>query len=202
MAFFRIFLSLLAASVLAGCISASDLPPTDQIARQAHVTGDAPSVTLVTMLSEKTGRGEHSALLIDGSERVLYDPAGSFSLPRYSHEHRDIHYGVSDQVMEIYNFYHARNTHFVEMLKLNISREMADLLIARANEIGPQPKMFCAQAVSRVLKPVGPFGDIPITFWPGPIHDAFERIPGVVKTELHDGDVGQNFIVVPKGTKI
>ena len=73
MTILRLIAAVLALGVLSACTGSTELPPVDQIARKAHVTGDAPSVTLVTMLSEKTGKGEHSALLIDGSERVLYE---------------------------------------------------------------------------------------------------------------------------------
>lgn len=197
----RIFLALIFAGLLSACTGSTDLPPADQTARKAYVSGAPASVTLVTMKSVKTGRGEHSALLIDGSERVLYDPAGSFSLPKYAHENRDVHYGITDEIMEIYNFYHARKTHFVEMLELPVSRAMADQLIARAVEVGPQPKMFCARAVGQVLKPVGPFGDVPITFYPEPVHAAFAEIPGVKRTEVREGDVGQNINFIPKGDK-
>ncbi len=198
MAVIRLFLVLTVLGLLAACTGSTDLPPADQVAKRSFVSGQPSSVTLVTMKATRNGRGEHSALLIDGSERVLYDPAGSFSLPKYVHEHRDVHYGVTDEVMEIYNYYHARKTHFVEMLELPVSREMADLLISRADAEGPQPKMYCARAVGRVLKPVGPFGDVPITFFPEPVHEAFAKIPGVKRTEIREGDVGQNLSFIPK----
>jgi len=185
----RIFLALIFAGLLSACTGSTDLPPADQIARKAYVSGSPASVTLVTMKSVK------------GSERVLYDPAGSFSLPKYAHENRDVHYGITDEIMEIYNFYHARKSHFVEMLELPVSRAMADQLIARAVEVGPQPKMFCARAVGQVLKPVGPFGDVPITFYPEPVHAAFAEIPGVKRTEVREGDVGQNINFIPKRDK-
>jgi len=198
MTLLRIVLAMLALASLSACVSPLDAPPADQIARNAYVSSKPTSVTLVTMINGENGKGEHSALLINGSERVLYDPAGSFSLPKYVHENRDIHYGVTDEVMNIYNYYHARRSHYVEMLTLNVPRDMADQLISRADAQGPQPKMFCGQAVSKVLKPVGPFGDVPITFWPGPIHEAFRKVPGVTSEIVREDDVGQNITFAPK----
>ena len=62
-----------------------------------------------------------SALLINGSQQVLYDPAGTFThpdLPRRG----DIHYGMTPRYVDYYERYHARFDYFVEAQKVPISR--------------------------------------------------------------------------------
>ena len=84
----------LALVVLTACGGGSASAPfaPDAAVQAARVANDGPpSITLFTVVNNKTGAGAHSGLLINASERVLFDPAGSFYHPRLP-ERNDLHY--------------------------------------------------------------------------------------------------------------
>ena len=87
------------------------------------------------MVNTRSGRSAHAGLLINGSQQVLYDPAGTFThpdLPRRG----DVHYGMTPRYVDYYERYHARFDYFVEAQKVPVSRAAADQLIANAQARG------------------------------------------------------------------
>jgi hypothetical protein len=183
-------LAVVAALLLAGCEIYEPANP-DEISRARYVSEDPPSVTLVSMVSTRTGKSAHSALLINGSERVLYDPAGTFThpdLPRRG----DIHYGITPRYLDYYERYHARHSHFVHSQTVYVSRATADQVLANAKAIGPTPKMLCNTSVAAALRPVAPFTEVRPTISPEDSRKAFAQIPGVEDSYVREDDVGQN----------
>lgn len=171
--------ALACALVLAGCEVYEPASP-EEISRARYVSEEPYSVTLISMVSNRTGRSAHSALLINGSERVLYDPAGTFThpdLPRRG----DIHYGITPRYLDYYERYHARFSHHVHSQTVYVSRATADQVLANAQAQGPTPKMLCNTAVAAVLRPVPPFTGISGSIFPEPARQDFMRIPGVVE---------------------
>ena len=79
-------------------------------ARYEHV--GPTSVTLYTVLSTRSGAGAHAGLLINGSERVLFDPAGTWRHPKLP-ERNDVHFGITPKMVDFYIDYHARETYDV-----------------------------------------------------------------------------------------
>ena len=74
----RVFLALALPAALAAC-GADHKWASDEAVRQArYVTNEPPSITLFTVIGIPRGEGGHSALMINGSQRVIYDPAGSW----------------------------------------------------------------------------------------------------------------------------
>ena len=67
-------------------------------------------MTLVTVLSTKDGSGAHSALIVNGAQRVIFDPAGSLSHASLA-ERGDVIYGANPAIVDSYIDYHTRNTH-------------------------------------------------------------------------------------------
>lgn len=117
----RGFAAGLAASTLAGCAEPLRDPP-EAIAK-AHYRGDGPPhLTLFTMVRVQTGKGAHTALLIDGPERVVFDPAGSYQHPRTPRVN-DLHYGMTPQMEAWFIDYHARSTYFVRCQTRQVSAE-------------------------------------------------------------------------------
>lgn len=176
----------------AGCASNSGTALPAEIAA-AEVSVPAPaSVSLITMVNEKTGGGEHSALLINGSQQIIYDPAGTFrhsQLPRRD----DVVYGITPRFASYYNSYHARFGYYVKVQTLEISRTQADAMIAAAQARGHVPKLFCATAISDVLNDFPQFADIPVTFFPGAIMKRVARIDAVDTLIIREDDIGQNY---------
>jgi hypothetical protein len=191
----RALLALMAATVLAGCEVYRPAEP-DEIARARYVSAEPPSVTLLSMVNASSGRAAHAGLLINGSEQVLYDPAGTFThpdLPRRG----DVHYGMTPRFVDYYERYHARFDYFVEAQTVPVSRAAADQLIANAQGQGQAMKMTCALEVADVLQPVPPFQDAPRSIFPEALRANFAERPGVETRFIRESDVGQNRVWEP-----
>ena len=78
----RAILRLLAALVLpvalAACGAVDRAAPLADVQRAAYRHNAPASLTLYTAISNNTGAGGHSGLLINGSQRVMFDPAGTW----------------------------------------------------------------------------------------------------------------------------
>jgi hypothetical protein len=186
----RALLGLIAILALAGCEFYRPASP-DAITRARYVSDTPASVTLVSMVNKDSGRSAHAGLLINGSQQVLYDPAGTFThpdLPRRS----DVHYGMTPRFVDYYERYHARFDYYVEVQTVPVSRAEADQIIANAEANGKAMKLTCALAVADVLQPVPDFADVPHSFYPEALRANFAAREGVRVTYIYDSDVGQN----------
>lgn len=183
-------LALLGLLALAGCeFYTPDTPEAAAAAR--YVSAERPSVTLISMVNNKSGRSAHSGLLINGSEQVLYDPAGTFTHPALPRRD-DIHYGMTPRFVDYYERYHARFDYHVEAQKVPLTRAQADQLIANAQAQGKTMKMQCAIAAANVLEPVPPFQDAPHSVFPEALRAYFAALPGVEDSFVYESDIGQN----------
>ncbi|MCF6272001.1 MAG: hypothetical protein L3J37_02250 [Rhodobacteraceae bacterium] len=186
-------LFLLLGLVLAGCANPNaGTAPAEQIAASRYANSEPAYISLITTTNSRSDFGEHSALLINGSQQIIYDPAGSFrhsQLPRRD----DVVYGITPRYADYYNSYHARFGYYVTVQKLEISREQADAMIAASIERGSVPKLWCATAIADVLNDFPQFAKIRPTFFPGAIMKRFADIPGVETTFVREDDVGQNY---------
>jgi hypothetical protein len=186
----RLLLALTAATALAGC-EVYRPASYDEIARATYVSPEPPSITLLSMVNRSSGRSAHAGLLINGSEQVLYDPAGTFThpdLPRRG----DVHYGMTPRYVDYYERYHARFDYFVEAQKLPVSRAEADQILANAKAHGKSMKMTCALDIADVLKPVPRFQDVPVSFFPEALRENFAARPGATTRYITESDVGKN----------
>ncbi len=186
----RVAAALAVVALLAGCEVYRPASP-EEIARARYVSPEPPSVTLFSMVNVASGRSAHSALLINGSEQVLYDPAGTFShpdLPRAG----DIHYGMTPRFVDYYKRYHARFSHFVEAQKVEVDRATADAVLARAKAEGKTMKMLCAGSVTGALQDIPPFDKVHRTLLPEGIRKDFSQIPGVEDSYVYETDSGKN----------
>jgi hypothetical protein len=173
--------------VLAACGGKPVWAPDEALARAAHATGQPPSITLVTVVNNDTDEGEHAALIIDGSQRVIFDPAGSWHHPR-APERNDLVFGISEAVLAHYYDYHARRSHRVELQRIAVTREVADRAISLAQAAGPVSPSFCGDAVARVLRDTPGFASLPQTLWPRRLAAGFARLPGVASEIITDDD--------------
>jgi hypothetical protein len=186
----RLLLVLTAILALSGCEIYSAAEPSEIVAAR-YVSDEAPSITLMSMVNSRNNRSAHSALLINGSEQVIYDPAGTFQhpdLPRAG----DVHYGVTPRYLDYYERYHARFDYYVHAQKVPVSRATADQVLANVQARGKTPKMFCADSVTVALKPVSPFQNLRISWFPETVRRDFAQISGVEDHYVRDGDIGKN----------
>ena len=106
---------LLVPALLAGCGAEPVWAPDEAVTRAAYRdTENPPSITLFTVLNNRSGEGAHSALMINASQRVIFDPAGTW-WHRTAPERNDLHYGITPTMLKFYIDYHARETYHVDV---------------------------------------------------------------------------------------
>ena len=191
----RVFLAAALPAALAAC-GAENIWASDERVRAArYVSPEPPSITLFTVIGIPRGEGGHSALMINGSQRVIYDPAGSWQHPHIP-ERGDVLYGITDNFKNFYIDYHARETYWVAEDTIRVPLEVADFAIRRAEQNGPGAKSFCARESARVLSGVPGFETVPQGFSPLRLRDWFLRQPGVISKRHQDGDPANNHDVL------
>lgn len=189
----RPILCLLALLTLAACGGPAEprWAPDDAVARARYVAEGPASITLYTVLSNRNDSGAHSGLLINGSERILFDPAGTWRHPRLP-ERNDVWFGINDNMVAFYLDYHARETFRVVEQTVIVPREVADMIAARAKNYGAVPKAQCTRSISYVLRGAPGFESLPQTWFPKNLMDAFAKLPGVTGRVVRDEDADDN----------
>ena len=188
---FRNALCLVAVLALTACGVESEFASDAEVAQARFVAGGPTSITLYTVVSVRAGSGAHSGLLINGSERVIFDPAGSWQHPALP-ERNDLHFGMTDKMISFYIDYHARETFNVIEQTILVSPEVAEMAIARAKAYGAVPKAQCTHSVSTILRDVPGFQNLPGTWFPNKLSDAFAKLPGVSSRLITDDDADDN----------
>ncbi len=184
--FLPVILALAILSLLSACgerIYASD--EAVQAARYQH--GGAAELTLVTIMNYASNRGDHTGLFINGNERVLFDPAGSWTLEAIP-ERNDVHFGMTPAAGASYYISHVRPSHYAVVQRLVVSPEVAEQAKALALQAGPVPPARCAAATSALLRQLPGFEGIGGTFFPQVLMRSFAELPGVQTYELHHDD--------------
>lgn len=187
---------LLLPLLLAACGTAEPVWAPEAEVQRAIVPNTGPtSVTLVTVISNRSGSGAHTGLIIDASQKVLFDPAGTFKHPNMP-ERNDLHYGLTDTRREIYLDYHARVTFHVVTQEIPVSPQVAEEILHRAMEYGAVPKANCANAISQILSGLPGFTGIHRTMFPVNLMKQVARIPGVTEKTIYDDDADDNRYVL------
>jgi hypothetical protein len=188
----RILLWLTLALGLAACGGAESKWASDAEVQAARYSPGPPTtVTLFTVISNRGNNGAHSGLLINGSERVLFDPAGTWYHPNLP-ERNDVHFGMTDRAIAFYIDYHARKTYRVLQQTVPVSPEVAELVMARAKAYGAVPKAQCANSITSILRGVPGFEAIPASWYPLKLSDAFGTLPGATSRVITDVDDDSN----------
>lgn len=182
---------MLGLTMLSGC-GVAQLPwaSDEKVARAVYVSHDRPSVTLITVVTNKGEYGGHSALLINGSQRVLYDPAGSWFQETLA-ERADLIYGMSPAAFDNYLRYHARVKYHVVLQKRFIDRATADRLIANAKAQGASQNGFCAVNTGHILAATPGFAGAPAGFSPIKLMHWMAAQPGVTEDRFYEYDEDQ-----------
>lgn len=181
-----IWRAALVAVGLSGCAAEHVRAPQDEIAAARYMSPEPPYVALLTTIKTPSGNGYHSALLVNGAQKAIYDPAGTFT-HKDAPEFEDVHFGYRPEVARVYRAYHTRDNYALMIQRLPVSRAFADQVLARMLRQGASPKAHCTINTAEILQDFPAFGDIPRTYWPGTLRDAFARLPGI-ETEIDTGD--------------
>lgn len=172
---------------LAACGAEPVWAPDEAVARARYVSNEPTSLTLYTVVSKRNGSGGHSALMINASQRVLFDPAGTFKVGSVP-ERNDLLYGITERMRKLYIDYHARETYDVLAQTILVSPAVAEQALREAQSYGAVNKAFCGNSVSDILKDLPGFENTPRTFSPIRISEAFAAHPGVMTHLYRDGD--------------
>ncbi|EAQ04446.1 lipoprotein, putative [Pseudooceanicola batsensis HTCC2597] len=183
----RLFLALAAIAVLAGCTRNPEVQPPQELANVAYRNTGPTSLTLYTVINKRSGAGGHTALEVDGSESVLFDPAGSFKAQGVVRS-GDVLYGFSPSVEEAYQSQHARSAFYVTKLTVPVTPEVAELALQRVKANGPVGAAHCAQSTSTILKGLPGFESIRQTFYPRKLESQFSAIPGARSETIEEND--------------
>lgn len=187
----RLVLCIAVLLSLSACTAEPKWASDEAVARAAYVYDGPPSITLFTIINNQTQSGAHSSLLINASQRVMFDPAGTWHHPRLP-ERNDVHFGMTPKMVDFYIDYHARETFRVVQQTIVVSPEIAELAMQRAMAHGAVPKASCARSVGQILRGVPGFESIPVAWNPKKAMTAFGRLPGVTSRTITDSDADSN----------
>lgn len=187
----NLILSLLALLSLAACAEPR-WAPEDAVQRAAYRSDEPPSITLYTVVRRSNGNGGHSGLLINGRQRIMFDPAGTFQHPQLP-ERNDVIYGMNDKMVDFYIDYHAREEWDMVQQTVPVSLEVAEMVARRAQDWGAVSKAHCTRAISGVLAGVPGFEEVGRTWFPATLMEEFRDIPGMQETRITDATARKDY---------
>lgn len=194
----RLALAGLAALTLAGCVGDEVWAPDDAVARAVYVAPGPATVTLITSINTRNNSGAHSALLIDGAQRLLFDPAGNWHNPGVA-ERNDVWFGMSPPYLDMYLEFQSFGVFEVRMQTVEVSPQVAAQLSQAVQAYGPVAPAFCSRSITEVLRNTPGFESISNTFYPLNTMGQFSQLPGVREETVHgtmgdEDDIGEQII--------
>jgi len=172
---------------LAACSGEAVWAPETAVQR-AFVAGIPPaSLTLYTMKNVGSDNGAHTSVLVNASQRVMWDPAGTFRASVIP-ERNDVLFGFTRRVEDFYVSFHARETFYVVGQKVLVAPDVAEQALRLVMAHGAVPKANCTRATSGILRQLRGFESLPRTWFPNNLQDAFAKLPGVVTTVYREDD--------------
>lgn len=187
----RLILCFVALLGLSACGAESVYAPQDAVTAARYVAAAPTSITLYTVINNRSGAGAHSGLLINASQQVMFDPAGTWNHPAVP-ERNDVHYGITPRIVNFYIDYHARETFRVIEQTLVVSPQVAELVKQRAEAHGAVPKAQCANSIVAILSGVPGFESLRSTWFPKKLSEAFGKLPGVTSRTITDDSADKN----------
>ncbi|PTX54904.1 hypothetical protein C8N43_3727 [Litoreibacter ponti] len=183
-------------AMLAACGAEPVWAPEEDVRAKTYVHGGPATLTLITVINNRSGAGGHSALLINGSQRVVWDPAGTWWSPN-APERNDLHYGMTDRMVDVYVDYHTRETYHTVLQEIEVPRAVADQAIREAAEYGAVPKAACSLSTGQILSRLPGFESVRSSYFPVRTMDAFAALPGVTTRKVYDDDPDDNSSKLP-----
>jgi hypothetical protein len=176
---------------LAGCAAAptGTQATDDQIAASAYRAPGAATLTLITMINNTSGSGAHTALMINGSQRVIFDPAGSFRNDRVPRR-ADVLYGISPAVLAAYKGAHSRAAFHMVLQTVEVTPAQAETALRLAIARGSVASAQCAASTTALLAQVQGFESVKSTWFPKKLMEQMEQYPGVKTERYYEDDEG------------
>lgn len=195
----RLFATL-ALIALAGCTAVSVVAPMEEVQRRAYAHPGPTSLTLYTVINNRSGAGAHTALMVSGSQRVLWDPAGSFYHP-YAPERNDVLFGFTPNVQAVYIDYHARETFRIVEQTIEVPADVAERALLLVQEQGAASQATCSITTTNILRKLPGFEGFPASYYPVKTMQAFEKRTGVTGRTITDHDADDNHGVLIRVTR-
>ena len=177
-----------AAMALTACGTAEPVWAPDELVNSVRFRDPGPKrLSLLTMFNVGTNNGAHTSLLINASERVLWDPAGTFKHPSIP-ERNDVIFGVNQQILDVYISYHSRVTYYTLVQELDVEPGIAEQAFREVQAYGAVPKANCTIATCRILNRLPGVGPFSVSFFPDKLAEQFGRKPGVREWTHYEND--------------
>lgn len=174
--------------LLAACSGADNVyTPMEEVRRHAYSAPGPATLTLMTAINNRSGAGGHSALMVSGSQRVIFDPAGTWWHP-HAPERGDVLFGIDPTMLEFYVDYHARPTYHMVLQEIEVPAEIAEQALALVQAHGPAGKATCGRSVSGLLRELG-FTQVGRSWYPANIMRDFASVAGVSERKVFDDTV-------------
>lgn len=177
------------ALALTGCAAQHVWADDDFVSRSAYVAPGRTTITLITSVNPSSNTGTHTALLIDGAQRLLFDPAGHWDHPGVP-ERNDVWFGMSPEYLDLYYAFQSEGIYEVHAQSVEVSPAVAQRLSQVVQTAGPISSFYCSQTVSGILSTTPGFEHISQTFFPVVLMDQFATVPGVTTEVIVDVAVG------------
>src|SRR6056297_1402570 len=185
---------------LAGCGAGVDMRPDaspEVISSASYRHPGPPALTLYTMINNRSGAGAHTSLMINGSQRIIFDPAGTVRLSAVP-ERDDVLYGITPGVADFYARAHARETYHVVIQRIEVSPEVAEQALSFAISNGRVGSARCTVSTSGLLRQLPGFESIRSTWFPKNLMNQVEDLPGVTTTRLSENDDDDKSVAIAK----
>ena len=194
-------IALCALTILTACgaqqMSGPNATP-EEAARVAYRSSLPPSITLYTMINNRTDKGAHTSIMVNApSQRVIFDPAGSVRFAAVP-EIDDVLYGITPEVEKAYESAHARSTYRVKIQQVIVPPEVAEQALRMVQANGAVPAAACTTATSSILRRLPGFETIPQSLFPDKLMEAYGRLPGVTTRELREADEDDKALAVAR----
>lgn len=176
---------------LAACTGPSVVARPEDIARVMYRHPGPTALTLYTVKNVGTENGAHTGLLISASQRVVFDPAGSFGHPSIP-ETNDVLFGITPRVEQAYISYHSRASYYTVSQSVQVSAQVAEQALRLAMGYGAVAKANCSRATVDILSQLAGFESLHFTLFPDNLERQFAQIPGVVTQEYRETDSDDN----------
>ena len=180
---------------LSACGAQSVWAPDEAIRDAAYTHPGASTITVYTVVNNGSGSGAHSGIMISGSQRVLFDPAGTFKV-NVVPERDDVHYGINERIREFYELFHARESFHVIAQEVEVSPEVAELAIQKVEAYGAVSKAMCTIAATEVLQGLPGFEHVRRKWTPNTLTEDIAMMDGVVTREIYEYDDDDKTIVL------
>lgn len=185
----RFFMICAALAMLSACAVKPSNDASPERIQAAAYRPAAPGMQLITIINNRSGAGAHSALFIEASQAVLFDPAGSFVHEKLA-EKGDVLYGMSPPWIQGYKSSHARKEFHVVSQVIPVSAGQAERALQLVQARGAVADAQCALSISQILKEVPGFENIRTGYYPKKLMSQIDELPGVTTSKLYENDDG------------